>query len=733
MKTISKAAGAIVVIAALLTTNVMAQEKRMPTLEDLIPGGESYRFVENIYGLTWWGDLCVKPEDNRLVSINPKDGKENTLATLEDINGALEKEGLNKLRTLTSLQFPWADKTQLVIRARNNFIVYDWTTKTIVKQSVIKDRAASTDYNTESGHVAYTIGNNLYVDDKAVSNEPDGIVVGQSVHRNEFGINKGTFWSPKGNLLAFYRMDESMVVEYPLVNINAREAELTPVRYPMAGMTSHKVTVGIYNVASGKTIYLDAGDPTDRYFTNISWAPDEKSLYLIELNRDQNHAKLCQYDVESGKLTGIIYEETNPKYVEPENPIVFLPWDNTKFIYQSQRDGFNHLYLMDTKVAVKPEKHSSATGGTYTETLKTTQLTKGNWLVQNIVGYNAKAREIIFTSTQYSPNESSIESVNTNGQIKTIANNGGVHQPLLSASGSYVIDRYSTPTQPREIEVYDIHRKNNKSIRLLSADDPYKDLIIPQVETGVITAADGKTDLYYRMCKPADFDPSKKYPVIVYVYGGPHAQMIHNGYLYDARSWDLYMASKGYIMFTVDNRGSSNRGFEFESATFRHLGVEESKDQAKGVEFLKTLPYVDANRIGVHGWSFGGHMTTSLMLRYPDLFKVGVAGGPVIDWQFYEVMYGERYMDTPQANPDGYKETNLRNLAGNLKGHLLVIHGYQDETCVPQHTLSFMKACIDARVYPDLFLYPGHQHNMVGRDRVHLHEKITRYFEDYLK
>jgi dipeptidyl-peptidase-4 len=192
------------------------------------------------------------------------------------------------------------------------------------------------------------------------------------------------------------------------------------------------------------------------------------------------------------------------------------------------------------------------------------------------------------------------------------------------------------------------------------------------------------------------------------------------------------MANKGYVMFSLDNRGSENRGLEFENATFRHLGVEECKDQVEGAKYLQSLPYVDADRIGVHGWSFGGHMTTALMLRYPDIFKVGVAGGPVIDWKYYEVMYGERYMDTPQSNPEGYDECNLTRYAGNLKGRLMIIHDDHDDTCVPQHTLSFLKACIDARTYPDFFMYPCHKHNVLGVDRVHLQETITRYFEDHL-
>ena len=250
---------------------------------------------------------------------------------------------------------------------------------------------------------------------------------------------------------------------------------------------------------------------------------------------------------------------------------------------------------------------------------------------------------------------------------------------------------------------------------------------------GTIKAADGVTDLYYRLILPPGFDETKKYPAVVYVYGGPHAHNIDATRHWGARGWDIWMAQNGYVMFCLDNRGSEHRGLAFEQATFRNLGTEEMKDQLKGVEFLKSLPYVDAERLGVHGWSFGGFMTTSLMTTYPDVFKVGVAGGPVIDWKFYEVMYGERYMETPQTNPEGYRNASCLNKAGNLKGRLLIVYGGNDPVCVPQHTLSFIRACIDADTYPDLFTYPGDEHNMMGTDRVHLHKLITRYFDDHLK
>lgn len=706
----------------LFHSTIMAQEQRpLPTLEDLIPGGETYRFAENIYGLQWWGDLCIRPKEECVVAIDPLSGKENQLFTLEQVNKALKEAGLKPMQHLNNIRTPWAKQFIALLPRAQKYAIYNWSTgKVEGRDDLPKEPAANFDYETNSRNLAYTMGNNLYVNGRQVTDEPKGVVCGQSVHRNEFGISKGTFWSPKGTLLAFYRMDESMVTEYPLVDITARIGEVNAIRYPMAGMTSHKVQVGIYNPATQQTLYLQTGDPTDRYFTNISWSPNEQSLFLIELNRDQNHAKLCQYDATTGTLQHVLYEESHPKYVEPSNPICFLPWDSNLFIYQSQRDGFNHLWLMDLK---KLQANSLEVAGK--------QLTSGDWLVKEVLGFNAKKKEIIFTATKESPLQSNIYKVSVaNGKVTRIDNGEGVHHAQLSTSGTYVIDSYSTPDQPRNIEL--LATTGNKKQQLLKAANPYADFAMPTVETGTIKAADGTTDLYYHLIKPANFDPSKKYPAIVYVYGGPHAQLVNNGWLHGARGWNLYMANLGYIVFSLDNRGSDNRGREFENATFRHLGIEEGKDQVKGAEFLQSLPYVDGNRIGVHGWSFGGHMTTALVLRYPEIFKVGVAGGPVIDWSYYEVMYGERYMDTPQSNPEGYKQTNLKNLAGQLKGHLLIIHDDHDDTCVPQHTLSFMKACIDARTYPDLFIYPGHKHNVMGRDRVHLHEKITRYFQDYL-
>lgn len=725
----------LVCLFCMTATASFAQEKKSYTLEDVIPGGNNYFNLvpKNIPGLQWWGDVCVRTDVENIVTINVRNGKETVLVTLDEVNEALlngEKpfqptQELKQLRTQMGASLPWGDQKVITFRQGNYMVWYDFGQKKISNLFRLNEKAANLDFCKENGYVAYTVGSNLCIaheGEKDLQINPDekkadpmDIVYGQAVHRNEFGIYKGTFWSPKGNCLAFYRMDQSMVTAYPQVNTTTRIATLEPDKYPMAGMTSHKVTVGVYHIQSGKTVYLQAGDPTDRYFTNISWSPDEKSIYVIELNRDQNHSQLVRYNAETGAKEAMLFEETHPKYVEPQHPIVFLPWDSNQFIYWSQRDGFHHLYLYNKEGQL----------------IK--QLTQGDWLVQDILGFNTARKEMIIASTEISPLQTNIFSLNVKtGKRTLLGQQDGTHSARLSASGTYLIDNFTSFNVPREISILPTNGKTG--VNLLTATDPMKEQYnLPEITLGTIKAADGKTDLYYRLIKPVNFDPNKKYPAIIYVYGGPHAQLIHNNRFYDARGWDLYMAQKGYVMLTVDSRGSDNRGLEFENCTFRQLGVEEMKDQVEGAKFLQSLPYVNADKIGVHGWSFGGFMTTNLMLTYPEIFKVGVAGGPVIDWQYYEVMYGERYMDTPQTNPEGYKNSNLKLKAGNLKGRLEVIIGGADPTCVPQHSYTFLRACIDAGTHPDFFVYPEDGHNMMGRDRVHLHEHITRYFEDHLK
>jgi len=715
-----------VLTAVLLTLivypfSMTAQDKQF-TLEELNFGGINYhKMLPQRMWLTWWGEKLVNTDVEECCLINTKTGKKTLLFTLDDINKWAESDdSVRYVRHLMNATFPYPDKPIVAVGNRKAFILVDFEAKKTVWQDSISGQEAN-DWNSASRATAYVEDHQLFVVDGQGEKHQistDGsreIVYGQSVHRNEFGIVKGTFWSPDGMRLAFYRMDQSMVADYPQVDIFPREASCEPDKYPMAGMTSHKVTVGVYDLKTQKTVYLQTGDPTDRYFTNIAWSPDARTVYMFELNRGQNDCRLVTYDAETGKKIAELCRETSDKYVEPLHPILFLPWDATKFIMQSQKDGYNHLYLYDT------------------DGRELKQLTSGTWVVTDVIGFNKKQKSIIIESNECHPLQRNLYSVSVANGKRTLLDKGigVVQRASLSTSGEQVCNQYSAPEIPRRIEV--LNTSNRKGCLLLDAADPWKGYRQPIFETGSIKAADGITDLYYRMVKPADFDDTKRYPTVVYVYGGPHAHNVDASWHWASRSWETYMAQKGYVLFILDNRGSENRGRDFEQATFHQLGQIEMQDQMKGVEYLRTLPYIDMERLGVHGWSFGGFMTISLMTNYPDVFKVGVAGGPVIDWKWYEVMYGERYMGTPEGNPDGYAKTSLIDKAKNLKGRLQIITGYNDNTVVPQHCLSFLDACVKAGTQPDFFAYPGEEHNMRGHASVHLHERITQYFEDYLK
>ena len=713
----------VLTLLALITLSTTLMAQKQFTLEDLNFGGTNYKnMTPGDRTLLWWGDRLVHVEASACYTVNLANGKESTLLTAADLNRSIEAAGGDETATLQgAVSFPYPDQPLALVTGTKAYTLYNFKTRRVECRIAKTGNEQAVAWDAKSRLLACVTGDNLYVGGKQLTTDGSrDIVYGQSVHRNEWGIDGGLFWSPDGKLLAYYRMDQSMVTDYPEVNIpevddsTHRIATPAPEKYPMAGQASHKVTILVYNTASGRSVQLQAGDPTDRYFTNVAWSPDSKTIYVFELNRDQNDCRLVSYDATTGGKIAELYRETDPKYVEPLHPIVFLPWNADQFILQSQKDGYNHLYLMDKS------GH------------EITQLTSGKWVVEQLVGFNPQQRSVIIASNELNPLQRNLFAVDLNtGRRTLLGSDTGWHTPALSASGRYLVDKYQAPDVPRHIDIVNVD--NGRKLAYYDAPDPWAGYTVPTYECGTIKAADGVTQLYYRMVKPAHFDPAKKYPTVVYVYGGPHAHNVDAGWHWRSRSWETYMAQRGYVLFILDNRGSENRGRDFEQATYRQLGQEEMKDQMKGVEFLRTLPYVDTTRLGVHGWSFGGFMTISLMTNYPDVFKVGVAGGPVIDWKWYEVMYGERYMDTPQSNPEGYAKTSLLPKAKDLKGKLQIIIGYNDPTVVPQHALTFLKACIEAGTQPDFFTYPGQGHNMRGHQSVHLHERITQYFDDYLK
>jgi len=710
----------VILLLSVFVQNATAQKEKL-TLQDAVFGQYQKLRPADIRMMGWipGTNKYSFTEEEKLKEAVASSGRSNDLLTTDQLNRILnlgnKKNQLSYIPTIT-----WINGETFHFKHHNAWYKVNPYENELISAIKLNEESGNEDYCKTNDHIAYTIKNNLYIasysgkKEQITHDKNMDIVNGQEVHRREFGIHKGTFWSPTGKKLAFYRKDESMVTDFPLVDITQRVAGHKPIKYPMAGMQSHHVKVGVYDLNSGKTIFLKTGKPLDQFLTNIEWGPNGKYIYIAVLNREQNHMKLNQYNAVKGSFVKTLFEEKHEKYVEPLQAVRFLPNNNKRFIWQSRRDGYNHLYLYNTDG----------------ELIK--QLTRGKWeVVGDFLHFDSGGKHLFFVSTRESPIERHVYKANvTSGKISRLTSAPGFHRPTMGGKHQFIIDEYSSTEIPGMIQILNTEGKQVRE--LLAAENPLEDYRLGEMEISTLKAADGKTDLYYRLIKPADFDSEKQYPAIVYVYGGPHAQLVHNRWLGGASLWQYYMAQKGYVMLTLDNRGSAARGLEFENIIFRQLGKTELADQMQGIKMLKELEYVDNSRIGVHGWSYGGFMTTTMMLKKPGAFQVGVAGGPVIDWKYYEVMYGERYMDMPGENPEGYKKANLKNYVKNLDGDLLIIQGYMDDIVVKQHSLSFLRACIENGVQVDYFMYPRHEHNVGGRDRLHLMEKITRYFEDNL-
>jgi len=694
-------------------------QKKQFTIEEATLGIRTTLAPKNMKQLGWIPGkdaFTSLIDDQAIIRTSLPSLKTDTVIRLASINNYLFHK--DSLKALPAIQ--WLDSASFYFCIENDYYLGSYFSGRleIKKWRTLPAGAENVTADTRSRQIAFTRDNNLAVIDaygnlhNVTADADKDIVNGQSVHRNEFGIEGGIFFSPKGNYLAFYRMDQRMVADYPVTDWNTIPAVSHDIKYPMAGDSSHQVTLGVYNPITRQTVFMETGTPKDQYLTCISWSPDEKYVFIALLNRDQDHLWLNKYEAKTGKFIKTLFEETDSKYVEPQHQLTFLPGTNNEFIWWSQRGGYMHLYRYNTDGKLL------------------NQVTSGDWLVNELAGINGERDELLITGTKDSPLEKHIYAVNWySGKIRRIDQAAGIHNADASTNGKYIIDHYQSSDIPRNIDLYATSGK--KLHTLLTAPDPLAGYERATVKSVALQANDG-TPLYGKMILPADFDEHKKYPVIVYLYNGPHVQLVTNGFPESGNLWYEYMAHKGYIVFTMDGRGSGNRGLKFEQATFRNLGTAEMEDQLKGVAYLKSLPFVDATRLGVHGWSFGGFMTTSLMLRHPGVFKCAVAGGPVIDWRMYEIMYTERYMDSPQKNPQGYEGANLLTKTKNLQGKLLMIHGTSDDVVVWQHSLKFLKACVDNKVQPDYFVYPGHLHNVLGKDRVHLMQKISDYFDQNL-
>ncbi len=686
----------------------LSAQNRQLTLEDAVLYYKKGLLAKNLSGFNWpkqADTYSTMDEDNKVLTFyHPFSQKPATTLTVTQVKSGLES-------------FPflnWIDGDHFYFTQEDELYLY------AIKEDVLAEvlsfpssLAQNTDFSIKGERIAFTIDNNLYVADNKnkqlaiTTNKNKNIVSGQAIARYEFGIGKGTFWSPSGKYLAYYQKDETQVANYPLVNINNTPATLENIKYPMIGQGSEIPSAWVYSTLTGKSIRLET-KLDDHYITNLGWGANDKYVYIAEVNRDQNHMRLNKYNAKTGKFVAMLFEEKNEKWVEPEHPPFFTPFQKNKMFWLSERDGYMNIYQFNLR------------------TKKTKQLTNNQWVTKKIIGYNPQINALIYTGTGDNPmnTHAFLYDFNTGKQTQ-ITQQEGVHSVSLAGNNNeYLVTQFSSPTAARSIGFYDLNTRKYQAI--FQAPNPLKKVVMGQTEIINLKSYDG-SDLYARLIKPSHFDPAKKYPVLVYVYGGPHAQMVVNRWNYGAPYWMNWMAEQGYLIFTLDGHGSGNRGFKFESEIFRNLGEHEMQDQLIGVDWLKRQKFVDGNRLAVHGWSYGGFMTTSLMLRKPGVFTTGVAGGPVIDWRWYEVMYGERYMDTEATNPEGFRATSLLNYVKNLEGNLLTIHGMVDDVVVPQHNYSFLQKCVDEGVQTDFFPYPMHKHNVRGDDRVHLMKKVLDY------
>ena len=701
-----------------IITGINSQNQLL-TIQDAVWKGRTGLAPKRLQALSFIPDSkkIAYIEKNELIVLNAETGK--TVSTLSTIN--FNKNLISsKLDTVAVFEgIRWISENQFYYTNKKTEWIYS-----LDKNIATKSERKQNDFNLENLEVfkegeifAYVVSNNLFVTANSQTTQvtTDGtyeIVNAKTVHQSEFGITKGIFWSPNGNALAYYKMNQADVDDYPIIDWTTYPATNKNIKYPMAGKKSHYVTAFIYNLKNNTSTKIKTEGPKEQYLTNIAFSPDEKVVYIAVLNREQNHFKLNEYNASTGDFIKTLFEEKDEKYAEPLNPMLFVKNNPSQFIWQSRRDGYNHFYLYNIN-------------GTLIK-----QLTKGNWEVKDDLGFDEKGENLFFHAAEQSPINQDFYSVNIkSGKTKRLTQDNGYHTAVLSKKGDFFIDNFSSCYTPREYRI--INASTGKSTTIFKADNPIKDYQLGKWNLFTIKNIEG-TDLHCRMFKPVNFDSTKKYPVIVYLYNGPHSQMVTNTWMAGGELWYQYMAQKGFIVFTLDGRGTNYRGKAFEQAIHRNVGTKEMEDQISGVNYLKTLPYVDATRLGVHGWSYGGFMTTSLMSRYPGVFKVGAAGGPVIDWSYYEIMYGERYNDTPQENKEGYDKNNLLNHVANLKGKLLMIHGAQDPVVVWQHSIMYQKKAVEKGVQVDYYVYPGHEHNVLGKDRAHLMEKICNYFIDNL-
>jgi dipeptidyl-peptidase-4 len=716
--------------AVIFIPGLLISQTKEITLKDIF--GSRQFYPKGVYGLNPMKDgntYSVQESDSINVYSYEKGDYLKTLAIGKD----MIPEGDTTPLPLSGYTFSQDEKKLLIATgtdyiyrysSASEYYIWDIIQKKLKRLSYGgKQRLA--DFSPDASKIAFVRDNNLIMTDLVTNIEVqvthDGkqneIINGTTdwVYEEEFAITKGFEWSPDGNRIAFYRFDESKVPEFTMTEWGELYPTQTKFKYPKAGEVNSLVTVQVYDVPTQQIIQVDLGPETDQYIPRIIWTKDPGKLIVLRLNRLQNQLDILLADAATGQ-SELVYREENQYYIEESNFDHFIFIDNNRYLMTSERSGYYHIYL-----------------NTLDRSTKFSQLTSGNWDMTDLYGYDEASGLVWFAAATSSPINRELWTVDLKGNMKQVSKEEGTHRPQFSSNFKYYIDNFSDANTPA---VYTVNKPNGKVIRTIEDNQALRrtmeDYKFSKKEFFTFTTSEG-IELNGWKILPPGFDPNKKYPVFMTVYGGPNSQTVTNSYSPVDFTWYQMLAQKGYIIASVDNRGTGARGQEFKKMTYLQLGKYETIDQIEAARYFASQSYVDSARIGIWGWSYGGFMSTLCITKGADVFSVAIAVAPVTNWRYYDNIYTERFMRKPQDNASGYDDNSPINHADKLKGKYLVIHGTGDDNVHVQNTMDLITALNKANKQYSMFLYPNKNHGIYGGNtRMHLYTLMTNFILENL-
>jgi dipeptidyl-peptidase 4 len=685
------------------------------------PDGKHLSFLKELTTAAGKGDR------KELWLMDAASGERRLLVSAEKLESVLPATGENATQATglgrhAPAQYQWApDGTALLFQGSSSLAWFDLKTQTSRPLVSGKEAIADPKISPDGRYVSFVRDHNVWLVRVANGKEraftkggTEEIRKGELdwVYPEELEITTAYWWAPDSSAIAYLEMDERKVTQYPLVDFESFTGEAEEERYPVAGGDNPIVRVLVGRVDGGEPRAMDTGADTNIYIPRVNWLVDSRHVAIQRLNRPQTAIDLLVADAGSGK-SRVVFTDKDLYWINVSDDLTFLK-DGKRFLWSSERSGYRHIYLYDL------------------EGKELAQLTKGNWEVFALSGVDEVKGLVFFTAAEKSPLERQLYRVALDGSGFTrITKEDGTHGVNLAPNSSAYVDTYSNSMNPPR---QDLVKMDGTRVTAVNENKVAElaDLHLSPVEFLSVRSHDGM-QLNAMMIKPPDFDPAKKYPVLVYTYGGPHAQVVLNAWGGLTFLWHELMARKGYIIFALDNRGSAGRGHLFEEPIHFRFGAQELSDQRDGAAYLKTLPYVDANRIGIWGWSYGGHMTLHAVFEDPQDFKVGFAGGPVTDWHYYDTIYTERYLGLLPQNQESYQESSPIQNAGNLKGKLLIAHGTGDDNVHYANTLALINEMIEAGKYVEVIAIPGRGHGASDPPaRRVLMNRVTQFFLDNL-